>query len=99
MTIPFKTCNKAADLLIEWFSDPDELHKIVGGEKWWQVRGLDGVEGEWVTEKSFIRENDVAEKVKVKQKDIGRPLSSDEVDILKMDKLETVMVSLPELLC
>ena len=91
--IPFNTCNKAADLLTEWFSDPNELSKVVGGGKWWQVRGLDGVEGEWVTEKSFIRENDITQKAKVKREELGRPLSDDEEDILKMDTRETVMVS------
>ena len=41
--IPLSKCNEAADLLIKWF-EPKELINIVGGERWWQVRGLDGIE-------------------------------------------------------
>ncbi|EJD01135.1 lipase/esterase [Fomitiporia mediterranea MF3/22] len=89
--IPFKTCNKAADMLVEWFFDLDELRRIVGGEKWWQVRGLDGVEGEWVTEKRFLNDTNTMERVKKKEEELGRSLNDDEVDIMRMDCLERVM--------
>ncbi|KZT38355.1 alpha/beta-hydrolase [Sistotremastrum suecicum HHB10207 ss-3] len=51
--IPLAKCNEAADLLIQWFG-PQELQSIVGGEKWWQVRGLDGIEAEWLTMRSLL---------------------------------------------
>ena len=90
--IPFEPCNGAADLLVDWFSDPNELHGIVGGERWWQVRGLDGVEGEWVTQRSFIKDDDSTERIKKWEEEKGRPLSDYEADIVKMDSLEPVIV-------
>ncbi|KAL5530703.1 hypothetical protein ACEPAF_6961 [Sanghuangporus sanghuang] len=90
--IPFETCNRAADLLVDWFSDPDELERVVGGQRWWQVRGLDGVEGEWVTERSLLKEVDSAECIRRREKEKGRPLSDDEADIMRMDSLEPVML-------
>ena len=70
-------------MLIDWFG-PDDLKCVVGGEKWWQVRGLDGIDAEWVTEKEYLREDTP----------IDRKLSSTDANILRMEHLETVMVSL-----
>ena len=92
IVIPFKTCNKAADTLIEWFSSPEELRIIVGGTRWWQVRGLDGLEAEWVTEKSYLNYDGVQELANKRIKE-GRKLSDNESEILAMDGLERVMVS------
>lgn len=84
VVIPLSTCNRAADALIDWFG-PEELKKVVGGERWWQVRGLDGIDGEWITEKEYLGDiKDVASK--------GMNLSGDDLDILRMEHLETVMV-------
>ncbi|KAL4249093.1 hypothetical protein ABKN59_005778 [Abortiporus biennis] len=81
--IPLSSCNKAADILIDWFG-PDDLKTAVGGERWWQIRGLDGIDGEWITEKEFLNYDDIP--------DVGRKLDEDEKDILRMDHLETVML-------
>lgn len=80
--IPLASCNRAADLLINWFG-PEELKHVVGGEKWWQVRGLDGVDSEWVTEKEYLGPP-------VQNPD--RKLTTEEANILRMDHLDTVMV-------
>lgn len=69
-------------MLIEWFG-PEDLSKVVGGERWWQVRGLDGVEGEWITEKTFLGELD--------KKSQKHKTETDEL-IGKLDHLEPVMV-------
>lgn len=45
--IPLSSCDQAARALIEYFGEED-LKNVVGGERWWQVRGLNGVEAEWV---------------------------------------------------
>ncbi|KAG9047560.1 hypothetical protein FS837_002023 [Tulasnella sp. UAMH 9824] len=50
VTIPLPCCNKAADILIDWFGS-EQLKEVVGGEKWWQVRGLEGVQAEWIAMK------------------------------------------------
>lgn len=83
MLIPLSSCNKAADLLVEWFG-PDDLKNVVGGEKWWQIRGMDGVDAEWVTEKEYLKDSATVDK----------KLSTTDANIVKMDHLETVMVSL-----
>ena len=75
-------CNRAADLLIDWFG-PEELKHVVGGERWWQVRGLDGVDAEWITEKEYLSD------VKI---DSEADLSDDQEDILRMESLDRVMV-------
>ena len=69
-------------MLIEWFG-PEDLKTVVGGEKWWQVRGLDGVDGEWITEKEYLSEREPT----------GHKLSTEDANILRMEHLDTVMVS------
>ncbi len=49
MLIPLASCDEAARILIDYFG-PDELKNVVGGEKWWQVRGLTGIEAEWIAQ-------------------------------------------------
>lgn len=85
-TIPILTCNAAADLLIDWFG-PDDLKYVVGGHKWWQVRGLDGVDAEWITEREFLRDLD-GEVVPDKK------LRWEEEMVLRMEHLDIVMVGL-----
>ena len=84
ITIPILTCNAAADLLIEWFG-PDDLKYIVGGHKWWQVRGLDGVDAEWITEREFLR--DLDEEMVPERK-----LRWEEETVLRMEHMDAVMV-------
>ncbi|SPC67080.1 uncharacterized protein UHOD_02664 [Ustilago sp. UG-2017b] len=45
--IPMESCDKAAELIIEHLGEKD-LSKLVGGEKWWQLRSLPGLQGEWI---------------------------------------------------
>ncbi|TFY53878.1 hypothetical protein EVG20_g9931, partial [Dentipellis fragilis] len=82
--VPFTSCNRAADLLIEWFG-PEDLVKIVGGERWWQVRGLDGVEAEWIAERKFLNIDELDKEKKFKE---------DKDGILRMEKLESVMAAI-----
>lgn len=85
VTIPLYSCNEAADHLIEWFG-PEELKKVVGGERWWQVRGLDGVDGEWMAEDEDLLPLDEFKPPN------GKQLTESENNILRMEKLESVMV-------
>lgn len=84
--VPLQSCNQAADLLIQWFG-PEDLKRVVGGEKWWQVRGLDGIDAEWIAEKSHLR----PESVHI---NAGRKYSEEEKLLMSMEELETTMVSL-----
>lgn len=81
--IPFSSCNKAADLLIDWFG-PDDLKHVVGGERWWQVRGLDGLESEWITEHKYLSNDETT---------FDEKLSESENHIARMEHLESVVVS------
>ncbi|KAI9066431.1 alpha/beta-hydrolase [Trametes sanguinea] len=80
--IPLSSCNKAADVLIDWFG-PDDLKHVVGGERWWQIRGLEGIDAEWITEKAYLKEANHANRGK---------LTSDEKTILDMEHLDRVML-------
>lgn len=83
--IPLSSCNKAADVLVSWFGR-DDLKNVVGGERWWQVRGLEGIDAEWVTEKRFLSAG-----ASIPPQN-GRNLTEAERNILRMEHLDTVMV-------
>jgi hypothetical protein len=89
--IPLSTCNDAADALIEWFG-PEELKHVVGGERWWQVRSLSGVDAEWIAEQA-----DIASSTEVKTK--GKNPTAEEANIFRMEKLDTVMVFFLNMFC
>lgn len=57
------------------------------------MRGLDGLEAEWVTEKSFLHDDDVQRLAKEMPGNKSSDLSDNEQEILAMDHLERVMVS------
>ncbi|KAH9927178.1 alpha/beta-hydrolase [Epithele typhae] len=80
--VPLSSCNIAADTLIQWFG-PEELKHVVGGERWWQVRGLDFIDAEWVTEKSYLKDRTFPH---------DSPATEDEKTILKMDHLDRVLL-------
>lgn len=50
LLIPIDSCDESAKLLIKYFGD-DDLQQLVGGRLWWQVRGLRGVQAEWIAMK------------------------------------------------
>ncbi|KZT72544.1 alpha/beta-hydrolase [Daedalea quercina L-15889] len=80
--IPFASCNKAADVLIDWFG-PDDLEHVVGGERWWQVRGLDGIDSEWITEYKYLSNEEASQ---------NEQPSETERYIARMEHLESVML-------
>ncbi|PFH52167.1 hypothetical protein AMATHDRAFT_140737 [Amanita thiersii Skay4041] len=51
LRIPISPCNKAASYLVQAFGGEEQARVVVGGVKWWQVRGIDGIEAEWITSK------------------------------------------------
>src|SRR5882762_8761747 len=86
VTVSLSSCNRAADLLIDWFG-PEGLATVVGGERWWQVRGLDGIYAEWITERKFLNgENGMIDK--------GVSGRHSEELLPQMEQLESVMVSI-----
>lgn len=73
--------------MIDWFGH-DDLKKVVGGERWWQVRGLDGVVAEWVTEREFLGSDSPSNDVSREQKS-----SNTQRTVAMMDHLQPIMVS------
>lgn len=65
--VPMSSCNQAAELLIEYFGEKD-LTDVVGGSRWWQVRGLNGVQAEWIAKTEDWKR---AEKVEAYEADEG----------------------------
>lgn len=84
--IPLPSCNQAADALIEWFG-PEELKTVVGGERWWQVRGLEWIDAEWITEKDYLEDRDFPQE---------HNFTDDEKTTMRMEHLERVMVCAQE---
>ena len=44
-------CDEAAQILIAALGGEEMTKKIAGGTRWWQVRGIAGVEANWVANK------------------------------------------------
>ncbi|KAH9167117.1 alpha/beta-hydrolase [Lactarius sanguifluus] len=51
VVIPMSCCDEAAVHLIGAFGGEHKMKKVVGGIKWWQVRGIRGLDAEWVSTK------------------------------------------------
>lgn len=60
--IPLASCDRAAKAIIDYFG-PEDIKHVVGGEKWWQVRGLNGVEAEWVAMTSDWKKAKIVEEL------------------------------------
>ncbi|KAI0692106.1 Alpha/Beta hydrolase protein [Cytidiella melzeri] len=56
VVIPMTCCDEAAGVVIKALGGEEMTKKIVGGTKWWQVRGLKGVDGEWIVTKKDWQE-------------------------------------------
>lgn len=65
MLIPLSTCHEAAKHLIQVLGGPEQARKIAGGTEWWQVRGIRGIEGEWIAEKKQLKEEEKKSKSKL----------------------------------
>jgi len=45
------SCDEAAVYLIKAFRGEEVMKRVVGGTKWWQVRGIRGLDAEWISAK------------------------------------------------
>ncbi|KXN87458.1 AB hydrolase superfamily protein C4A8.06c [Leucoagaricus sp. SymC.cos] len=54
--IPLSCCDDAAKILVNVLGGEHKAREIVGGVKWWQVRGIEGVDAQWITAKKDWRE-------------------------------------------
>ncbi|EKM53370.1 uncharacterized protein PHACADRAFT_259700 [Phanerochaete carnosa HHB-10118-sp] len=56
LLVPMSCCDEAAKVLIQAFGGEEMTKKVVGGTKWWQVRGVKGVDAEWIVAKKDWKE-------------------------------------------
>lgn len=56
LLVPMSSCDEAATHLIRVLGGEEFCRQLVGGIKWWQVRGLPGVDGQWIVAKRDWRE-------------------------------------------
>ncbi|KAF5326623.1 hypothetical protein D9611_000275 [Ephemerocybe angulata] len=56
MFVPMSSCDQAASLLIQVLGGEEFCRQLVGGIKWWQVRGVNGVDGQWIVAKKDWKE-------------------------------------------
>ncbi|KAH9996971.1 hypothetical protein BJV74DRAFT_827169 [Russula compacta] len=68
--IPMSCCDEAAVYLIKAFRGEEIMKRVVGGTKWWQVRGVRGLDAEWISAKKDWQE------AKRRAKEQTRPISS-----------------------
>ncbi|KAL1678968.1 hypothetical protein EV122DRAFT_210830 [Schizophyllum commune] len=54
--VPLESCDKAAEYIVAALGGVDMAKRVVGGVKWWQVRGLKGVDGQWICTKKDYQE-------------------------------------------
>lgn len=62
LLVPMSCCDDAAGLLIKALGGDEVCKRVVGGTKWWQVRGIRGVDAEWITAKKDWQEAKRKEK-------------------------------------
>ncbi|KAI0790560.1 hypothetical protein C8Q75DRAFT_806462 [Abortiporus biennis] len=51
LCVPMTCCDDAATYLIQALGGEEMTKRVVGGTKWWQVRGVKGVDAEWIVAK------------------------------------------------
>ncbi|KAK7057586.1 Abhydrolase-3 domain-containing protein [Favolaschia claudopus] len=56
LLVPMSVCDDAAQYVIKALGGEDMARKMVGGCKWWQVRGVPGVDAQWITAKKDWQE-------------------------------------------
>ncbi|KAG9127908.1 hypothetical protein FRC07_007754 [Ceratobasidium sp. 392] len=71
--IPLSCCDEAAPLLLQALGGPE----AVGGSKWWQVRGVRGVDAQWVAVKRDWREAERRRKQRQDDPSLKRRDTSD----------------------
>ncbi|KAF5380574.1 hypothetical protein D9615_004658 [Tricholomella constricta] len=56
LVVPMSSCDDAAKHLITALGGEEAARRVVGGVKWWQVRGINGVDAQWITAKKDWQE-------------------------------------------
>ncbi|KAI0653965.1 hypothetical protein C8Q70DRAFT_926701 [Cubamyces menziesii] len=56
LLVPMLCCDEAATYLIKALGGEEVTKRVIGGTKWWQVRGVKGVDAEWIVAKKDWQE-------------------------------------------
>ncbi|KAI0629024.1 alpha/beta-hydrolase [Trametes polyzona] len=75
LLVPMSSCDEAATYLIKALGGEEITKRVVGGTKWWQVRGLKGVDAEWIVAKKDWQE--AKRKQKAREASVDGPPSMD----------------------
>ncbi|GLB37690.1 putative alpha beta-hydrolase [Lyophyllum shimeji] len=68
LLVPMSSCDEAAKYLITALGGEETARRVVGGVKWWQVRGINGVDAQWITAKKDWEEAKRRHKMQEKAK-------------------------------
>ncbi|KAL1941449.1 hypothetical protein VTO73DRAFT_7266 [Trametes versicolor] len=76
LLVPMSCCDEAAKYLIKALGGEECTKRVVGGTKWWQVRGVKGVDGEWIVAKKDWQEAKRRQKARESSSDGGPSLDA-----------------------
>ncbi|PPQ79997.1 hypothetical protein CVT26_004401 [Gymnopilus dilepis] len=69
--VPMSCCEEAAPYLIKALGGEEVARRLVGGIKWWQVRGVNGVDAQWITARKDWQDAKKRHKKQQEQKQNG----------------------------
>lgn len=95
LLVPMSSCDDAAKILITALGGEEEARRITGGLKWWQVRGVQGVDAQWITAKEDWKELRRREKERTKGQDANPQPKTDEDQVYEaeMDDMKCILYS------
>ncbi|KAG2132290.1 uncharacterized protein EDB93DRAFT_1094005 [Suillus bovinus] len=67
LLVPLSCCDEAASYVIQALGGQEIAKRLVGGTKWWQVRGVKGIDAEWITARKDYQEAKKRSKAKHKE--------------------------------
>ncbi|KAG2104030.1 uncharacterized protein F5147DRAFT_270934 [Suillus discolor] len=67
LLVPLSCCDEAATYVIQALGGEELAKRLVGGTKWWQVRGVKGIDAEWITDHKDYQEAKKRNKAKHKE--------------------------------
>ncbi|KAG1878876.1 hypothetical protein F4604DRAFT_1580013 [Suillus subluteus] len=67
LLVPLSCCDEAASYVIQALGGEELAKRLVGGTKWWQVRGVKGIDAEWITARKDYQKAKKRSKAKHKE--------------------------------
>ncbi|KAJ7594874.1 Alpha/Beta hydrolase protein [Mycena floridula] len=90
LVVPMASCDEAATYLIQALGGEDVTRRTVGGIKWWQVRGLNGVDAQWITAQKDWKE--LKKRHKMHDRSKAHPVAESAADYEEqMDEMRCIL--------